>query len=135
MLPPLVLVVDDHADTRSMLSFVIETNGYRVVEAADGENAIRLAESMLPNLILMDTNLPGVDGLMATERIRKLDSIGGVKIVFLSGHAEPQARVQALEAGADDYLVKPIDLGAFAVALKEYLTIPNSRTVSPTDQA
>lgn len=135
MLPPLVLVVDDHADTRSMLSFVIETNGYRVIEAADGENAIRLAESMLPNLILMDTNLPGVDGLMATERIRKLDSVGGVKIVFLSGHAEPQARVQALEAGADDYLVKPIDLGVFAVALKKYLTIPNSPTVPPTDQA
>lgn len=130
---PLVLVVDDHADTRTMLSYVIEMNGYRVVEAADGENAVRLAESMLPNLILMDTNLPGVDGLMATERIRKLDGIREVKIVFLSGHAEPQARVQAMEAGADDYLVKPIDLSAFTVTLEKYLAISNSQPVPPTE--
>ena len=96
---PLVLIVDDHSDTRELLRSVIESKGYRVVEARDGEEAVRLAECFLPNLILMDTSLPHVDGLMATQRIRKLKmgpeyvSAFTVGDQLLWGAAEPLRRM------------------------------------------
>jgi CheY-like chemotaxis protein len=118
---PLVMVVDDHADTRDMLRFAIEACGCRVVEAADGEQAVRLAEHMLPNLILMDTSLPSVDGYMATERIRRLDRERQIRVIFLSGYGQPEAREKAFAVGGDDYLVKPINLAALELLLEEYL--------------
>jgi two-component system, OmpR family, phosphate regulon response regulator PhoB len=123
---PLVLVVDDHADTRDMLRVAIELKGCRVVEASDGEEAVLLAERTLPNLILMDTSLPKVDGYMATERIRKIESVRSVPILFLSGHAEAPARDLALAAGGDGYFVKPIDLEELGSALMKYLTTRES---------
>jgi len=123
---PLVMVVDDHADTRDLLRCAIEMSGCRVVEASDGEEAIRLAESMLPNLILMDTSLPRVDGYMATECIRKLQTKNKVTIIFLSGHAERHAREMAMAAGGDDYFVKPVDLEELGLTLAKYLTMPRS---------
>ena len=119
--PPLVMVVDDHSDTRDMLRHAIELSGYRVVEASDGEEAVRLAEDTLPNLILMDTSLPRMDGYIATEHIRKLKNAHEVKIIFLSGHAEPQARELALAAGGDEYLVKPVNLVELDLALAKHL--------------
>ncbi len=82
---------------------------------------MRLAEGGLPNLILMDTGLPGVDGYMATEKIRKLKDGSKVRIVFLSGYAEPQARDLALAAGGDDYFVKPVNLEQLGSSLENYL--------------
>jgi CheY-like chemotaxis protein len=117
----LVLVVEDDADTRELLKFHIESLGYSVVEAADGEEAVRLAERRLPHLVLMDTSMPRVDGLLAAERIRKLDKGGQVTIIFLSGYAHPQFRESALAAGGDGYLVKPISLRELELALKKYL--------------
>jgi CheY-like chemotaxis protein len=127
---PLVLIVEDHPDTRELLKYLIESSGYRVLEAGDGEEAVRLAECLLPNLILMDTSLPHVDGLMATERIRKLKIARKVTIIFLSGHAQPEARAMALAAGGDDYFVKPINFEKLESALEKYL-----RTPLPTIQA
>lgn len=69
---PVVLVTDDHADTRLMFRTMLGIRGYSVIEAADGEEAVMLAESSTPDLILMDGMLPGLDGLDATRRIRKL---------------------------------------------------------------
>ena len=120
---PLVLVVDDHADTRELLRYVIEMSGCNVVEAADGEEAVWLAEKMLPDLILMDTSLPRVDGLMATERIRKLDSIHKVGIIFLSARTEAHFRESAIAAGGDDFFVKPINLADLEIAVKRQLVM------------
>lgn len=93
-------------------------NGYQVVEASGGDEAVRVAESMCPNLILMDTGLPKIDGLTATQQIRKLKGLRDVNIIFLSGYTQPQARDVALAAGANDYLVKPIDFDELNIALK-----------------
>ena len=123
---PLVMVVDDHADTRDMLRFAIEARGCRVVEASDGEQAVRLAENMLPDLILMDTGLQAVDGYMATERIRKLESHHRMAVIFLSGYAQPEARDKALAAGGDDYLIKPVNLEELDQALGKYLMMTGS---------
>jgi CheY-like chemotaxis protein len=119
---PLVLVVEDDADTRELLRYFVETTGCHVVVAADGEEAVRMAADLAPDIILMDTGLPGVDGLMATRRIRQFQSRQAVGIIFLSGHAQPQMRDLALAAGGDDYLVKPINLGELQQALAKRLT-------------
>jgi len=125
---PLVLVVEDDPDTRELLKYFVETTGCHVVEADDGEQAVRMAEDLAPDIILMDTGLPGVDGLMATRRIRQLQSREAVVIIFLSGHAQPQMRDMALAAGGDDYLVKPINLEELQKALAKRLTMSKSAT-------
>ena len=107
---PLVMVAEDHDDTRLLLRTILERRGLAVVEAGDGEEAVDVAARERPDLILMDGSLPRLDGISATRRLRGLDSLSGVPIVFLSGHAEPQQQLAAREAGCDDYLVKPLDM-------------------------
>jgi CheY-like chemotaxis protein len=94
-----------------------------VVEASDGEEAVRLAKRMLPNLILMDASLPRVDGYTATERIREIESDSKVTIIFLSGYEQPHSREMALAAGGDDYFVKPVNLEELELALEKYLML------------
>src|SRR5215211_8787534 len=80
---PLVLVADDHEDTRLLFRTVLEVRGYSVIEAADGEETVRIAESACPDLILMDGSLPRLSGEDATRRIRGFNYIGHVPIVFI----------------------------------------------------
>ncbi|HEV7373468.1 MAG TPA: response regulator [Pyrinomonadaceae bacterium] len=118
-----VLVVEDHEDTRFMLRTLLELRGgIKVVEAENGESAIALAESMHPDLILMDTDLPLLDGYAATRRIRQLTSAREVPIVFLSGHAQPVAQAKAFAAGCTDYLVKPFALGEMERLIERHLS-------------
>jgi len=121
--PPLVLIVDDDEDTRFMLRTILEMRGgISVVEAENGEMATALAESMHPDLILMDGTLPVLDGFAATRRIRELASACDVPIVFLSGHAQPASEAQAFAAGCTDYLVKPFALGELERVLERHLS-------------
>ncbi len=117
-----ILVVDDHADTRALLRYVFEGHRYQVIEAADGAEAIGLAATNLPDLILMDTSLQNVDGLEATRRIRQMSTIANVPILFLSGHAQPQARALALASGANEYLVKPVSLEELEIVVERQLS-------------
>ena len=119
--PALVLIADDDADTRFLFRTKLEMDGYMVIEAADGEETVKLAESALPDLILMDVSLPRMDGFDATRRIRLAPKVGGVPIVFISGHAEPRFVVQAREAGCNEYLSKPFDLRALGEVIQKYL--------------
>jgi len=105
-----VMVVDDHDDTRALLRYVFEGHGYQVIEATDGEDAVTIALQQQPDVIVMDASLKRVDGFEATRRIRGIPSISHLPIVFLSGHAQQKARVDAMESGANDYLVKPVSL-------------------------
>ncbi len=82
---PLVLVVDDHEDTRFLLKTILDIRGVAVLEASDGEEAIEMAERERPDLVLMDAGLPRLDGLTATRRMRECASLCRVKIIFLSG--------------------------------------------------
>lgn len=120
--PPTVLVVDDHEDTRALLRYVLERQRYVVSEASDGAEAVKLAEVIVPDLIIMDTSLRNMDGLEATRRIRRLTNNGNVPIVFLSGHAQPQARAVALASGANEYLVKPIALEELEIVVARQLS-------------
>jgi twitching motility two-component system response regulator PilH len=114
---PLILVADDDEDTRVMFRTMLQLRGYRVIEAPDGEKTVQMAESALPDLILMDINLPGVDGFDATRRIRESCRM---PIVFVSGHGEARFLAQARQAGCDEYLVKPIDLDQLERIIKKY---------------
>jgi len=106
---PLVLVAEDHEDTRELLNIVLARQGLDVVEALNGADAVDVAERVHPDAILMDTLLPGLDGIAATRRMRELELLREVPIIFLSGRAEPAVIAEAW-AACDDYLVKPIDL-------------------------
>ncbi len=106
-----VLVAEDSADTRAVLRRVLASYGYRVVEAADGREAVELALRECPDLVVMDLNMPVMDGLAATERIRELrDKCGNVPIVAVTAFDTYGMRDAALEAGCDAYLLKPLAL-------------------------
>jgi len=116
---PRVLVAENHDDTREMLRVVLERGGCDVLEAADGEEAVRLAESAQPDLVLLDRSLPRLDGLAVLRRVR--ERAVRVPVIFLSGHAEPLARSAAFEAGCDDYLVKPVGLDRLTSVVAHHL--------------
>lgn len=120
---PLMLIVEDNEDTRFLLCFVMEQCGFRVVQALDGAEAVKVAKRRAPDLILMDTSLPGVDGLMATRRIRDVSRLSNVPIIFVSGHAQPEARAAALATGGNEYFVKPLNLRDLEIAVKHLLAI------------
>jgi CheY-like chemotaxis protein len=116
---PLVLVADDHEDTRLLYRTVLELRGYGVIEAADGEETVCTAESVRPDLILMDGGLPRLNGVDATRQIRRSE-LGHVPIVFISGHAGAAFIALAREAGCDEYFVKPFELSQLEDVLEKY---------------
>ncbi len=104
-----VLLVEDTEDNRFMMRRLLEMTGYRVVEALNGEEAVRLAESENPELILMDLSLPVIDGLAATRLIRKLPQLASTPIIAVSAHDTSDFQSEALKAGCNSYVSKPID--------------------------
>ena len=117
-----VLVVEDHDDTRLMLKTMLELRGgIVVVEAENGAMAIALATTVHVDLILMDTDLPELDGYTATSRIREYTPAHEIPIVMMSGHADPAAQVRAFAAGCTEYLVKPFSLHGFDSVVDRYL--------------
>lgn len=117
-----VMVVEDHDDTRLMLRTMLELRGgIAVVEAENGEMAIALATNAHIDLILMDTDLPLLDGYTATSRIREYTHTHETPIVMMSGHAEPAAQMRAFAAGCTEYLVKPFSLDGLDSMLNRYL--------------
>ena len=124
--PPTILVVEDFEDNRFMMRRLLEMSGYHVLEAVNGEEAISLACSELPSLILMDLSLPQLDGLAATRRIRQHTHLSGVPIVAVSAHDTADFHADALAAGCNDYVTKPIDFDQLEALLNRLLP-KNSR--------
>ena len=120
-LPPTVLIVEDDEDNRLMLKIMLEMWNYRVIEAENGEEAVNSAHENRPDLILMDLKMQLLSGLEATRRIRRSKEIGGVPIIFVSGCAEAGFRRAALDAGGNEYLVKPIIFENLENVLSEYI--------------
>ena len=107
--PKRLLLVEDSEDNRFMLRRLLEMGGYQVVEAVNGPEAVRIAEQGRPHLILMDLSLPIIDGLAATRKIRQMPKLANVPIIAVSAHDRADFHTQALEAGCDGYITKPID--------------------------
>jgi two-component system response regulator MprA len=103
--PTRILVVDDDAKIRTVVRRGLAYEGYRVVEAASGDEALEKAREHLPELVILDIMMPGMDGLEVTRRLRLAGD--GIAILMLTARDEVKDRVEGLETGADDYLVKP----------------------------
>jgi len=107
--PRTILVVDDFDDTRLLLRTWLERRGFRVVEAENGIEAVDFANSESPDLIIMDMEMPQLDGLSATRRIRQQAKHADVPIVAVSAYGADQFRELALEAGCDEYVSTPFE--------------------------
>ncbi|HEX6716211.1 MAG TPA: response regulator [Pyrinomonadaceae bacterium] len=107
--PPTVLLVEDTEDNRFMMRRLLEMTGYRVVEAMNGEEAVKIAKAESPQLILMDLSLPVIDGLAATRLIRRLPEFKSTPIIAVSAHDTSDFQSEAIEAGCNTYVTKPID--------------------------
>jgi len=104
-----VLLVEDTEDNRQMMKRLLEMSGYQVLEAVNGEEAVKLASQEQPQIILMDLSLPLIDGLTATRRIRNSPGMSKVPIVAVSAHDTADFHSEALAAGCNAYITKPID--------------------------
>jgi CheY-like chemotaxis protein len=107
--PLTVLLVEDTEDNRFMMRRLLEMSGYNVIEAMNGEEAVKLAKSECPHLILMDLSLPVIDGLAATRLIRKLPNCQSTPIIAVSAHDTSDFQSEAIDAGCNSYVTKPID--------------------------
>ena len=104
-----ILLVEDNEQNRDMLARRLQRQGHAVVTAADGERAISMASSESPDVILMDLNLPVLDGWLATRRIKDCPQTKAIPVIALTAHAMAGDRQKALSAGCDDYDTKPVD--------------------------
>ena len=119
--PLTVLLVEDTEDNRFMMRRLLEMTGYRVVEAMNGEEAVRLAKAECPQLILMDLSLPVIDGLAATRLIRKLPDCQRTPIIAVSAHDTSDFQSEAIEAGCNCYITKPIDFNELEAMIGQLL--------------
>ena len=120
--PPTVLLVEDTEDNRFMMRRLLEMSGYRVVEAMNGEEAVKLARAESPQLILMDLSLPVIDGLAATRLIRKVPALESTPIIAVSAHDTSDFQAEAVDAGCNSYVTKPIDFTQLEQLINQLLT-------------
>jgi two-component system, OmpR family, alkaline phosphatase synthesis response regulator PhoP len=103
-----ILLVDDEVDILEFISYNLEKEGYKVYTAQNGAEAIRIAEKTHPDLIILDVMMPEMDGIAACEEIRRIPSLQHTMIAFLTARGEDYSQIAGFEAGADDYITKPI---------------------------
>ena len=117
-----ILLVEDTEDNRQMMKRLLEMSGYRVVEAINGREAVALADLVKPQIILMDLSLPYIDGLAATREIRKLPELSKVPIIAVSAHDTADFHNEALAAGCNAYITKPINYPELEDAVNRLLS-------------
>jgi two-component system alkaline phosphatase synthesis response regulator PhoP len=103
-----ILLVDDEVDILEFISYNLEKEGYKVYTAQNGAEAIKIAEKKIPDLIILDVMMPEMDGIAACEELRKIPSLQNTVIAFLTARGEDYSQIAGFEAGADDYITKPI---------------------------
>lgn len=108
-----ILIVEDNPVNRKLFLTVLRPHGYRLLTAVDGEEALRLAISELPNLILMDLQLPKMNGFVVTEQLKQQAQTAQIPVVALTAHAMLEERTHARKSGFAGYITKPIDTRAF----------------------
>ena len=131
-----ILVVEDYDDVRQMLKVLLESEEFRVLEAASGAEALEVLNEERPDVILMDLALPGFDGLEAIRRIRAIDGFQNTAIVVLTAYTGPSTYETAIRAGSDYFMAKPIDFDELASLLNEILFERNTKqTRMPSQRA
>lgn len=115
---PLILIVDDDACSRMTLTHLLKQEGYRVVAADQGEEGLRLALELRPDVLLTDVVMPEMDGYQLCRRVRGHDELSDLPVIMLTSLEDPQSRVLGIEAGADDFLSKPLDATLLKVRVR-----------------
>jgi two-component system, cell cycle response regulator DivK len=118
----LILIVEDNEKNRKLARDVLQFKGYRTIEAETGEDGVTLALEQKPDLILMDYQLPGIDGIEAFRRIRGAASTAHIPIVAVTASAMPEEAKKMKEAGFDGFQTKPLNVKAFVQAVAEVFT-------------
>ena len=121
--PPRLLIVDDEPMNRDIFETRLATQGYEILTAADGEEALNTAKSAEPDLILLDVNMPKIDGFEVCHRLKSDDSFPFTPIIMVTALADTENVVEGLSCGADEYLTKPVDQGALVARVKSMLRI------------
>ena len=117
---PVILIVEDNARNLKLVRDVLNHVGYRTLEAATAEDGLALAREERPGLVLMDIQLPGMDGVEALGRLRSDPATAGVRVLALTAFAMKDDRERFLAAGFDGYLSKPVDIAEFVATVKRY---------------
>lgn len=120
-----ILIIEDNLLNLELATDLLEANGFVVSSAMTAEEGLRMARELLPDLVLMDFGLPGMDGLCATKELRASPATRHLKIVGLSAHAMKGDEELALHAGCDGYLTKPIDTRTFIESIKRFIASVN----------
>ena len=121
---PTIMIVEDYEDTRLLLKQGLELLGYSVLEASNGQEAVDIADRERPDLILMDLDLPILDGIAATQQIRQQEHMESVPIVAVTAYPLSYSRVKAFAKGCNEYMPKPIDMSELARVVNRYLSSP-----------
>lgn len=116
-----ILVVEDYKDARCCMKYLIESYGYRVIEAADGVEAVESFKHYFPDLVLMDISMPNMDGLTATRTIRGFEGTVKIPIIAVTAHGK-QFYEQAIKAGCNDLIDKPVNFETLEPFLNQYLS-------------
>ena len=121
--PPRILIVDDNETNRDLLITRLGTHGFDLLQASDGEEAIEVTKKSLPDLILLDVMMPKLDGIEATKRIKADTSLPFTPIILVTAKADTKDVIIGLEAGADEYLTKPVDQTSLVARVKSMLRV------------
>jgi len=116
-----ILVVEDQEDNRRIVRDLLTSAGYEMIEAATGEEGVALAETHRPDLILMDIQLPGLDGYEATRRIKANPALRGIPVIAVTSYALSGDDARAFEAGCDAYVAKPFSPRALLSKIREFV--------------
>jgi len=116
-----ILVVEDNEKNMYLISFILKKNNYEVIEARNGKDGVKLAIKEKPDLIIMDIQLPDVDGMEATKKIKESEEAGNIPIIAFTSYAMAGDREKALSAGFVEYIEKPINLKAFIADIEKHL--------------
>lgn len=119
----LILYVEDNAENRMLVRRVLAAEGYRVLEAADALSAIALVQEKVPDLILMDINMPEIDGYTLTARFKALPQLKSVPIIAMTANVMKGDRERSLDAGCDGYIQKPIDVDLLPAQIESFLNL------------
>ncbi len=129
-----LLIVEDEADIRELISFNLEMSGYEVLKARDGEEGLAMARSEMPDLIILDLMLPGMDGIKVCSHLKKDPEAKNIPIIMLTARSEDDDIVNGLETGADDYITKPFSprilIARVKAALRRVKTESGEKTSS-----
>jgi two-component system cell cycle response regulator DivK len=117
----IILYVEDNFDNRMLVRRVLESEGYRVVEAEDGTQGIEQLQSEIPDLVLMDINLPEIDGYEVTRRFKQLPGMAKVPVIAMTANVMKGDREKTLAAGCDGYIPKPIDIDTLPNQIAKFL--------------